>query len=194
MPLGSTVRFARRAALACAVVLTSFPIGSPLLAAHAADEAAKPDDWYEGTPPDGSFHVRAPVPFETFAQRDSGGPESKAHTQGVRASQAGAFDAVTKYVASCVVDPDDRRKDEVRVQETLGRWAEQADFAYRRPVKTGNTPGVEFQMSDPSKTLRVRVFPARDRVCTVLVQWNPYAKPSEADIDRFFASFAFAKR
>jgi hypothetical protein len=40
----------------------------------------------------------------------------------------------------------------------------------------------------------VRVFPARDRVCTLLVQWNPYAKPADADIERFFASFAFAKR
>jgi hypothetical protein len=187
-----TVRSARRAALACNILLAFLSIGLPVDAADAAKPAA--DDWYEGAPPDGSFHVRAPAPFQPFGVRDAVQTDNKIHTQGVRATQPGAFDAVTKWIASCVVDPDDRRKDVVRVEETLMRWQKQADFEYRRPVSVAKVSGVEFQMSDPNKTLRVRVFPGPDRVCTLLVQWNPYAKPKDEDVDRFFTSFAFAKR
>jgi hypothetical protein len=187
---------ARRAALACVIVLTFLSIGLPVRAARAADAGAKQaaDDWYEGTPPDGSFHVRGPARFEPYGVRDAT-KDTKVRTQGVRATQAGAFDAVTKYIASCVVDPDDKRKGIVRVEESVMLWQKQnVDFTYRRPFKVANVSGVEFQMSDPNKTLRVRVFPGPDRVCTVLVQWNPYAKPSDADIDRFLGSFAFVKR
>jgi hypothetical protein len=188
----SAVRTARRAALACAVVLTSLSIGLPIRAADAPTKSA--DDWHDGTPPDGSFHVRGPAPFEPYGVRDAT-QDTKVRTQGVRASQPGAFDAITKYVASCVVDPDDKRKDIVRVEESVMRWQNQnIDFTYRRPFKVANVSGVEFQMSDPNKTVRVRVFPGPERVCTLFVQWNPYAKPSDADIDRFLGSFVFAKR
>jgi hypothetical protein len=61
-------------------------------------------------------------------------------------------------------------------------------------VTAGGTQGTEFQLSDPKKTLRVRVFAPAERTCTVLVQWNQWAKPREEDIARFLDSFATGKR
>jgi hypothetical protein len=168
-------------ALACIALLTlSFGV------ARAASNATS-DAWFDGTPPDGSFRVQGPVAFEPFAVPSD--KEGGAHTQGVRATRPGAFGAVTKYVASCVVDAKDQRPAKVRLEETLIRWHQQADFAYRRDVANGALAGVEFQMSDPQKTLRLRVFAPPGRVCTAFVQWAPVAKPREADIERFLASF-----
>ena len=175
----------------------SFAIEFPVRTAHAAEPAttAAPgaDGWFDGIPPDGSFRVRGPVAFQGFAQEDEKGPRGMQRTQGVRASQPGAFDGITKYVASCLIDASDRRDEKVRIEETLARWREQADFRYRRPVTNGKLSGVEFEMSDPAKTLRLRVFAPAGRVCTLFVQWNPYAKPRDEDIERFLASFALAK-
>lgn len=157
--------------------------------AHAAPA---PDGWFDGAPPDGSFRVRGPAAFEGFANED----QKKApgvRTEGVRATQPGAFDGVTKYVASCLIDAKDRRPEKVRIEETLERWHEQAGFRYRRPVANGKLAGVEFEMADPAKVLRLRVFAPAGRVCTAFVQWNPYAKPSDETIERFLTSFALAK-
>jgi hypothetical protein len=186
-----------RTAIACAVLLTSLATDRGV----AADREVKPaenatpaaDGWFDGTPPDGSFRVRGPVAFQGFAQADEKDPKAKQSTQGVRATSLGAFDAVTKYVASCLIDASDARPGKVRLEETLARWKEQADFAYRRDVANGKLAGVEFEMSDPKKTLRFRVFAPPGRVCTLFVQWNPVAKPREQDLERFLASFALAK-
>jgi hypothetical protein len=181
--------------IACVALLTSFLFA---ISAHAAEPAATPkpaaDGWYDGVPPDGSFHVRGPVAFQSYAQEDKEKPKESARTQGVRAIQAGAFDATTKYIATCVVDPSDTRGDKARLASTLVKWTVQADVAYQRPVTAGKLTGVEFQIADPQKTLRVRLFAAPERICTLYVQWNPYAKPRDEDIDRFLGSFALGKR
>ena len=104
-----------------------------------------------------------------------------------------AFDAVTKYVASCRIDASDRRDAKERTEETLHRWNEQASFRYRQPIANGKLAGVEFEMADKAKTLRLRVFAPAGRVCTSFVQWNPSAKPSDETIARFLASFALTK-
>lgn len=183
-------RSARISFAACAVLLLSFAVAA---AEPATDAAPAADGWFDGAPPDGSFRVRGPVAFQSFAAEDGMNAGGTQRTQGVRATQPGAFDGVTKYVASCLVDVKDHRDDKARIEETLMRWKQQGDFLYRRPVANGKLAGVEFEMADPSKTLRLRVFAPTGRVCTLLVQWNPYAKPRDEDIERFLASFALAK-
>ena len=49
--------------------------------------------------------------------------------------------------------------------------------------------GVEFEMSDRQKTLRVRVVAPAGRTCTLLVQWNRVAKPRAETVDHFLGSF-----
>jgi len=170
-------------------------LGFVALAAHAAEKAPVPgtDGWYDATPPDGSFHVRGPVPFQAFLQEDDEPSAAKARTDGVRASQSGAFDSITKYIASCSVLQGDERSAPVRLEAMLANWKKQADFLYRKPVRSGKLDGFEFEIADPKKTLRVRVFAARGRDCTVLVQWNHYAKPREDEIVRFLDSFTLRK-
>lgn len=183
----------RRSAFVPFVAL--FVFGCVAFAARAAENAAGPgaDGWYDASPPDGSFRVRGPVPFQAFTQEDEKDRADKARIDGVRASQAAAFDGLTKYVASCAVQPGDARSATARLDETLATWKKQAEFLYRRPVRNGKLDGIEFEIADPQKTLRVRVFAAPSRTCTLLVQWNHYAKPREDEIVRFLDSFALRK-
>ena len=190
------VRSARSALLACAVLLASFALGERSACAAEPSATDKPgaDGWYDAAPPDGSFRVRGPLPFQSYAQHAKGKSNQDVLTQGVRASQPGAFDAVTKFLASCTIDPSDRRGDKARIEANFVKWAAQVEPAYRRPIEVGKFPGVEFQMGDPKKTLRVRIIAGPQRICTLFVQWNAYSKPSDADIDRFLGSFAFTNR
>jgi hypothetical protein len=198
MKRSHALRSASTGLFACATLLTSLACALRTTAAHAAEPTAAPkpgaDGWYEGTPPDGSFRVLGPVPFQGYASEDKAKPKEQPATQGVRASQVGAFDATTKYVANCNVDPSDRRGDKARLQSTLVQWTSQVAAAYERPITAGPHAGIEFEISDPNKTLRVRLIAAPERICTLFVQWNPVAKPREADIDRFLGSFALAER
>lgn len=161
-------------------------------AAHAADAKPDADGWYEGIAPDGSFRVRGPVPFEPFTQ--SPNSEAKSTTAGLRAAKRGAFDGKTQYIASCVRDPADARSADERIEASAADWKEQADFRYRRTVEAGAQRGTEFELSDPKKTLRVRVFAPPERTCTIIAQWNVWAKPREADVTRFLESFELRQR
>lgn len=178
-----------RVKIAHAVLGTWIALGAGLAARPA--RAADPEAVHVGISPDGSFRVRGPVAFHPLATEDAHEP---VRTVGVEAVQHGAFDGVTKYVASCVVDAADRRGAAQRIEATLARWKAQAPFQYQTDVEIGKLAGVEFQLSDRQKTLRVRVVAPPGRTCTVLVQWNRFAKPRAEAVDRFLASFEPRKR
>lgn len=160
-------------------------------ASVARGEAAGSETAHEGVPSDGSFRVRGPAAFRPLASEGKSGSEN---TVGVESSEAGAFDGVTKYVASCVREDGDRRDAAARIEETLAHWQRQAAFQYRKDVQIGKLAGVEFQIADRRKAMRVRVLAPPGRTCTLLVQWNHFAKPRAADVERFLASFELAKR
>jgi hypothetical protein len=176
-------RLATFATLAAVVALAAPP--------HAA---ASSDAWFEGRPPDGSFRVMGPVAFEPFTQEDEKDPASDSVTQGVRGTQSVAFDGKTHWIASCVVRRDDARSESERIEEALANWSKQARPAYQRPVKTGALEGLEFEIADRVKTIRVRLFAPPRRTCTVLVQWPHVAKPRPEDVARFFDSFTTTAR
>lgn len=158
--------------------------------------AAEPerDAWREGRPPDGSFRVRVPVEFEAFRQENEKDPEAKVETQGVRATQSAAFDGKILYVASCLVVQGETRSESQRIEETVASWAAQSELASKRTIELSGVRGVEFELADRVKQMRVRILAPARRTCTVLVQWNHYARPSEADIDRFLDSFELTGR
>ena len=172
---------ATRSTLALLCLLVASAIASPV---RAGEPAPSDDEWHEGVPPDASFRVRGPVPF-TVLPSDGQAPTM----QGVVATQPGAFGTPIKYVARCIAQPGDHRPDAARIEEAADFWRRQAAFAYQRDVRVGALAGIEFQLSDPGKTLRVRVLASPERVCTLFVQWNAAAKPRDAVIERFLGSF-----
>jgi len=186
------MRFPPRRLATLAAFASLVALAAPL---HAGERApASGDGWFEGRPPDGSFQVMGPVAFEAFTQEDAKDPAHQLVTQGVRGTQPAAFDGKTLWVASCVERRDDARSESERIQETLAQWAKQARPAYQRPVKAGALDGVEFEIADRTKTIRVRVFAPPRRTCSVLVQWQHYAKPRPEDVARFFDSFTPTSR
>lgn len=175
-----------RATIAVAIAMWIATGAAPAARAAAEDAATA----YEGVPSDGSFRVRGPVAFGRLASEGKRGSED---TVGVEASQAGAFDGVTKYTASCVREAPDRDAAK-RIEETLAHWQKQAPFQYRKDVKVGKLAGVEFQIADRRKAMRVRVLAPPGRTCTLAVQWNHFAKPRAAEVEGFLGSFELVKR
>lgn len=180
-------RCVRVPTLRSASVAAALAFACAAFGARAADPAA--DGWREARPPDGSFRVRMPAEFESFQQESEKDPDRTLFTQGVRATQSAALGGKTLYVASCVALARDARGARERIEETVAQWAGQSQLHYRAPVRAGSLDGVEFEISDRVKKMRVRVFAPRDRTCTLLVQWNLYAKPRAADVTRFLDSF-----
>jgi hypothetical protein len=69
--------------------------------------------------------------------------------------------------------------------------ASRREVRVRRPIELGSSPG--FEMADDAKAIRARVYAPSAGTCTVLVSWPPYAKPSDADLERYLDSFKTTK-
>ena len=153
-----------------------------------------PDDWYDARPPDASFKVRMPGAFQGFAEKGKTEAGAVTYTVGVRATLSAAFGAQTSYVASCIRQKGDTRNAKVRLQTIIDRWDTLGTMRYRKSIPSASQPGFEFEMADDVKVLRARLFAPAAGTCTLLINWRPVAKPSDADIEKFFDSFALAKR
>jgi hypothetical protein len=147
------------------------------------------DGWYDARPIDDSFVVRVPSVFQAFnedAKAESGGAT---RTIGIRSSVAAAFGGVTNYVASCIAQDGDERTPAQRLETVAGHWEKMGAMRYKRPIELGPSPGFEFEMADDAKAIRARVYAPSAGTCTVLVSWRPYAKPSDADLEKYLDSF-----
>lgn len=154
-----------------------------------------PDGWYDAKPPDASFEVRIPGPYQAFLDAGSNDRGVKTRTAGVRANVPGAFGGSVAYVASCNHPEQESRDAKDRLQAGIDQWMELSELQYRKPIEQAGVPGVEFQLKDDVKVLRARLFaPPDGRLCTVLLHWRPFAKPSDADIAKYLDSFRTGKR
>ena len=153
-----------------------------------------PDGWYDASAPDGSFKVRIPGVFRGFAEEGTNEAGAVTYTVGVRANVSAAFGATTNYTASCIQQKGDKRSAKQRLQTIIDHWDKLGSTRYRKHIDSASQPGFEFEMADDFKVLRVRLFAPAQGTCTVLLTWLPVAKPSDADIEKFFNSFALTKR
>jgi len=152
-----------------------------------------PDGWYDASPPDDSFEVRMPGVYRGFAEDGTTDAGTVTYTAGVRANLSAAFGAQTNYVASCIQQQGDERNATERLQAIIDRWEKLGTMRYRKAIASASQPGFEFEMADDVKVLRARLYAPARGTCTLLLTWRPAAKPSDADIEKFFGSFALAK-
>lgn len=153
-----------------------------------------PDGWYEARSTDGSFVVRVPGLFQAFTEDGKSKTGVPTHTVGVRANVGAAFGSATSYVASCISRKGDERTPKARLESVVGYWESIGVMRSQRPAGLGPIPGFEFEMADDVKVMRARIYAPKVGTCTVLLSWRPFAKPSEADIDKYLGSFQFTKR
>jgi hypothetical protein len=153
-----------------------------------------PDGWYDASPPDNSFKVRMPGMYRGFAEDGTTDAGSVTYTVGVRANLSAAFGVQTSYVASCIQQKGDNSNAKERLQAMIDRWDKLGTMRYRKHIASASQPGFEFEMADDVKVLRARLYAPAAGTCTLLLTWRPAAKPSDADIEKFFGSFALAKR
>jgi hypothetical protein len=154
-----------------------------------------PDGWYDASPPDNSFNVRMPGVYRGFAQDGTSDAGALTYIVGVRAILSAAFGGQTDYVASCIQHEGDKRNPKERLQAIIDRWDERGGTKrYRKYIPSESQPGFEFEFTDDVKVLRARLYAPAAGTCTLLVTWRPAAKPSDADIEKFFGSFALTKR
>ena len=165
-------------------------------ATHLDSTPQKPgaDGWYDARPIDDSFSVRMPAVFQAFTEEGKTEAGVATRTVGVRANAGAAFGGVTSYAASCVTQNGDTRPPKQRLQDVVGHWESRGMVSFRRPIESGSYPGVEFELADDVKVIRSRVYAPKLGTCTVLMSWRPFAKPSDADIDKFLDSFQFTRR
>lgn len=152
------------------------------------------DGWYDASPPDASFRVRMPGVYRGFAEDGTNEAGAVTYTVGVRADLSAAFGVQTNYVASCIQQKGDTRNAKERLQAVIDRWEKLGTMRYRKFIEGKPQPGFEFEMADDVKVLRARLYAPAAGTCTLLITWRPPAKPSDADIEKFFGSFALAKR
>jgi hypothetical protein len=152
------------------------------------------DGWYDASPPDGSFKIRMPGVYSGFAEDGTTDSGAVTYTVGVRANLSAAFGVQTGYVASCIQQKGDKRNAKERLQSMIDRWDKLGTMRYRNHIDSASHPGFEFEMADDVKVLRARFYAPANRSCTLLLTWRPPAKPSDADIEKFFGSFEIAKR
>ncbi len=155
---------------------------------------AGPDGWYDASPPGASFVVRFPGVFQGFVEDGTTEAGAVTSTVGVRATLTAAFGSQTSYVASCIQQKNDKRTQKERLQSIIDRWDTIGAMRYRKPLESASMPGLEFEMADDVKVLRGRLYAPANGTCTLLVSWRPAAKPSDADLEKFFDSFKLAKR
>ena len=154
-----------------------------------------PDGWYDASPPDNSFKVRMPGVYREFAEDGTTDAGTVTSTVGVRADLSAGFGLQTMYVASCIQQKGDKRSAKDRLQSIIDRWDNLAGtMRYGEHIDSTSQPGFEFEKADDVKVLRARLYAPAAGTCTLLVTWRPAAKPSDADIGKFFGSFALAKR
>lgn len=151
------------------------------------------DGWYDARPIDDSFGVRVPAVFQAFNEDSTSESGAATHTRGVRTNVAAAFGGVTNYVASCITQEGDSRTPEQRLEAVVGRWEKAGMMRFRREMALGQSPGFEFEMADDVKVIRARIYAPKAGTCTVLVSWRPYAKPSDADLEKYLDSFKTTK-
>lgn len=153
-----------------------------------------PDGWYDAVAPDASFEIRMPGVYRGFADETKTDAGVVTSTVGVRTNLAAAFGASTTYVASCTRQQGDARSAKERLQTVIDGWESRGTMQYRKPLESAKQPGIEFEMADDVKVLRVRVFAPAAGTCTLLVTWRAPATPSEAEFEKFFGSFRIARR
>ena len=161
--------------------------------AEAPPPERGPDGWYDARPPDNAFRIRMPAVFQAFSEDDTTEKGDATRTNGVRASAVGAFGGNTSYVASCIDRAHDKRSAQERLRSVVDHWAELGLMNYRKPLELAGHPGFEFEMKDDVKLIRVHIYATRTGTCTVLLSWRPFAKPSDADLAKYFDSFQLTK-
>jgi hypothetical protein len=147
------------------------------------------DGWYDARPIDDSFVIRVPSVFQVFNEDSTSESGAATRTIGVRANVVAAFGGVTNYVASCITQKGDTRTPSVRLEHIVRHWEDMGMMRYKRPIELGQIPGFEFEMADDVKVIRARAYAPKAGTCTVLVSWRPYAKPSDADLEKYLDSF-----
>jgi len=180
-------------ASAASIAIAAEPIPK-LTQAEAPLPKPGADGWYDARPIDESFLVRIPSVFQAFAEQGRSEDGAATLTVGVRAKVTAAFGGATIYFATCVDQEGDEREPEERLREVIDHWEQRGMMRFRRPVEAGSIPGFEFEIADDVKVMRSRIYAPKVGTCTVLISWRPFAKPSDADIDKYLDSFQFTKR
>ena len=161
---------------------------------EAAAPKPGPDGWYDARPIDESFVVRIPGVYQPFSEDGKTSAGAATHTVGVRANVPAAFGSVTLYAASCIRQEGDTRTQKERVQAVVDHWRKLGRMRSQRPIDAGPDPGFEFEIADDVKVIRARVHAPVAGTCTVLTSWRPYAKSTDADIEKYLDSFRFLGR
>ena len=153
-----------------------------------------PDGWYDARPIDESFVVRIPGAYQPFSEDGKTAAGAVTHTEGVRAKVTAAFGAVTLYVASCIREKGDTRTQKERLQASADHWKKLGVMRFQRPIESGPDPGFEFEIADDVKVIRSRIYAPAAGTCTVLTSWRPYARSTDADVERYLDSFQVTRR
>jgi hypothetical protein len=182
-------------ASAAGVAIAAQPApGAQATRLEAAAPKPGPDGWYDARPIDESFVVRVPGVYQSFSEDGKTSAGAATHTVGVRANVPAAFGSVTLYVASCIRQQGDTRTPSERVQAVVDHWKKLGRMRFQRPIESGPDPGFEFEIADDVKVIRSRIYAPAVGTCTVLTSWRPYAKATDADIEKYLDSFEFLGR
>ena len=178
-------------ATAAALWLWAAPALAAAAAPAAPDEppAAGSEGWREARSGSGGFSVQMPAPFTDF-NRTGGEKDGEAVTiNGLEAIVPAAFGTVQTWQAVCVdylarVPTEDWAFSDATIEHEAN-----GNLRWKRRLSVDGHPALDFAVSDGKRSVRSRVILLGRRVCTTAVNYPLVDPISDADAERFVASF-----
>jgi len=148
-----------------------------------------PDGWFDARSSYGDFSIRMPARFvdshRTGAQVDG----ETVTVDSVQAVVQASFGAVQTWQAVCVAHLDRPQTADAAFTEATSEHETNGFLRWRRRSSVDGHPALDFAVSDGKRSLRSRVIVIGKRVCTAEVNYPVFDPVSDADSEKFLASF-----
>ena len=147
-----------------------------------------PDGWFDARSIQGGFSVRIPARFNDFSQ----GGEKDGQPVKVNALEAiipVAFGTVQTWEAVCIDHLGPAPTVESAFADATSEHQENGNLRWQRRTTFAGYPALDFAVSDGKRQVRSRVIVIGKRVCTAAVNYPVVDPVSDADTEKFLASF-----
>jgi hypothetical protein len=152
-------------------------------------EAPGPDGWFDARSTHGAFSVRVPAPFVDIHRVGGVQDGEKVNVDVVQVVVQASFGTVQTWQAACVEFLERAPGTEAAFANATDEHASNGHLLWRRRYSFAGHPALDFAVSDGQRSVRSRVIVLGKRVCSAAVNYPVLDPISDADSEKFLASF-----
>lgn len=148
-----------------------------------------PDGWFDARSSYGAFSVRLPGRFVDSHRTGAQQGGEAVDVDSVQTIVQVSFGAVQTWQAVCVVHLERPPTAEAAFAEATNEHETNGFLRWRKRSSIDGHPALDFAVSDGKRALRSRIIVIGKRVCTAEVNYPVFDPVSDADSEKFLASF-----